>query len=223
MSDGTCSFANDSASVPVKTTSGAPAVGFTMGVTPGCQLVIHSISAKQFAAPAPFRVLRTDSGLSGSGTASVGGLVDGISVGGDTKAPDNIEPMVATVLQRIYDALGNTLYEDHTQVVYEQNHTRKTVGNLVLADGWCASGDVQVLTEIRNCFYKRDLNGPAWVGFVSGGFYRQGFRVAGVGVVSDERSMRESFWASYGSATWWCGPGATVPQHWSVECWGDVA
>lgn len=135
------------------------------------------------------------------------------------------------VSQMIYDGAGLRQYGDYVQVQYLEEWTadgsQTRVRGIHPIDGRCVGGTARDVTgedpftEIRNCWYRTVTDGPETVSALSGGYFRQGWRVAGVGVTRDERHMSEYLEGWYGGFRFVCHLGGELPLDWSSECWAD--
>lgn len=153
------------------------------------------------------------------------GTVDGLVSAAKPKWQQEIYTIHVT--QPVYDALGVRQYEDWYQIQYveEWNDTDGRVRDVTPMDGACVGGiggDVigyDPVTTIRSCWYTRIANGYSRVEVKGGGWYRQGVRIGGIGVTTDERIMSETVAAWYLGWDYSCNLGGSLPISWSSECW----
>lgn len=199
-----------------------------------CRLVVSAIDTKPIPLPVPGPLsapkveLRASVTPAGGGTPGVGGIGGGGGLGLDAvsdayEGPDT-EPMLVTLVHTFYDAAGFKVYEDAAQMQYTRNYRRETVGSPRFIDGWCSGSDLWTVTgdpvtTIYNCYYKPMGAGPTTVSFLTGGYYRQGVRAAGVDLTWDERHSFGGMEVTFGGKpNYQCYPGAEVPVYWETEC-----
>jgi hypothetical protein len=200
----------------------------------GCDLVVARITnAVSRRAPAPAGARPKYVEDAGTATSRSTGAAGGVAV--ETALDDLARPRpkwqrevyTVHVAQPVYDAAGVRQYEDWYQVTYveEWTATDGRVRGLAPVDGACVGGlggealGFDPLTEIRNCWYRTVANGYSTVSARGGGWYRQGWRIGGTGVTTDERAMSEYVSAWYLGWDYGCNLGGSLPIGWGSECW----
>jgi hypothetical protein len=222
-SGGRCLF--DGAAAVTLRSAAMGTAGVALRATGACDLVVSAVGTglgvAQASAPGTYeyapRVDESDTGSVSGSTTLVSRLT------GAAAAASTTTTYLVRVSQTVYDESGLRQYEDVSDASYLADRRTGNLSGMDLDGGYCqgSASDEAVdryaavrTTEIRDCYYKTTLDGPAHVAFVSGGYFRQKYLT----YVRDERMLTEHFDAySNGAYDRTCDPG-DLPMYWVTYC-----